>query len=412
MDAVGSQIKMNQESPIDHASVVPTLTLKPDRHVKVRSGYPWIYKDEIETPEIPVTTGSVVRVVTSYGYDLGFGFYNPISTIAIRLLRSSEIPSVAWFEERIRNAQSFRERLIDGRANTAYRLVHGESDFLPGLIVDRYGDYLAIQVFSSGMESFVQQVIQSLCKVFPNVLGVVEKNNVRMRVLEGLPLREGVVWGECPETVTALEHGLALNISILGGQKTGYFLDQKVNRLHLRSLFDGLTVLDCFTNQGGFALNCAVGGASRVLGVDISESSIARSKLNATSNGLTNVDFVKADVFDFLKSQNAEVKKWDVVILDPPSFAKNKKALAQAKRGYAEINRQALKLIPSGGFLVSSSCTHFVSEEMFLDIIKQEAIRINRTLRVVFRGGQSPDHPTLLAMPESNYLKFFVFEVQ
>lgn len=368
-----------------------------------------MYRDEIaELPDIPA--GSCVRVETDYGYDFGVAFFHPSSQIAARLLRHNREPDAEFFTERFRYALELRQRLFP--KSNAYRLVFGESDFLPGLIVDRYGDYCAIQTLSAGMERFFPEIVQGLRTILPSARGIIAKNDSRIRLLEGLPLEEHVAWGEIPEIVEFEENGVRLLVSLREGQKTGYFFDQRLNRITVQSLSKGLRVLDCFCNQGGFALNAALGGAEHARGIDSSIHAIEACKRNANANGLEDrTSWIQADVFSALKEYAAAGDRWDMVILDPPAFAKSKHSVKQALRGYAEINRQSLKLIAQGGYLVSASCSHHVSEEALRDVVLVESQRINRKLQTIFVGSQSPDHPVLPSMPESRYLKFFVFRV-
>jgi 23S rRNA (cytosine1962-C5)-methyltransferase len=378
---------------------------------RLKQGHLWIFRDEIAAlSSDTIEAGDLVRVVTDYGYDCGIGFYHPESQIAVRLLRHSEDDiTVDFFIQRLENARAMRQHFFHD--STAYRLCFGESDFLPGLIIDRYDTYFALQILSAGMEKCLPLIVEALQKVFPDIQGIIEKNDSRIRELEGLPRREGILWGTIPAAVRIMENDIKLDISLEHGQKTGYFFDQRYNRAAIATIAKNLRVLDCFTNQGGFALNAAKAGAAHCVGVDISQTAIDASIHNAMINSLTNTEFIKADVFTLLKQKAQQNEKWDMVILDPPAFTKSKHTVPQAKRGYADINRQALRLINNGGYLVSSSCSHHISEEIFYSIIHDEAQRINRRLQLVWRGQQSPDHPILLGMPETQYLKFFVFRV-
>lgn len=387
-----------------------TITLKKNHDHRLKKGHLWIYSNEIEKTSGQLFMGAVVRVLNSKGEDLGLGFYNPNSLIAVRLLSADEISNPENFlAERFTVAKGYRENLF--LTSTTYRFIFGESDFLPGLVIDRYGDYFSVQILSAGMELWMDQIVKSLRHIFPDTIGIVEKNKSKLRELEGLELREGIIWGKVPDQILMSENGIQYEISLLDGQKTGYFLDQKPNRQRVQELAAGKKVLDCFTNQGGFALNAAKGGAKHVLGIDISDRAIESCRKNANLNSLKNVLFQTADVFDFLKSESEKLSEWDMIILDPPSFTKSKKNVPSAKKGYAEINRLALKLLPQHGFLVTASCSHHIFEDTFLEIITQEAISAGRQLRLVFRGNQSPDHPILQSMPETQYLKFFIFEV-
>lgn len=388
---------------------IPVIVFKGGRK-RLKQGHLWIFRDEITGSTDGLSAGDIVRVHTDYGYDCGLGFFHPTSQIAVRLLHCfDEELTQEFIRQRLHNAQKLRERFFP--SCTAYRLSFGESDFLPGLILDRYNDYFSMQILSAGMEKNKSLIINSLLELFPSTKGIIEKNDSRTRDLEGLPRNEEFIWGALADNIIIEENGILLNISLEHGQKTGYFFDQRLNRAAVANLSDGLKVLDCFTNQGGFALNAAKAGAVEALGIDISASAIEQCKLNAETNKLSNAKFIKADVFEILKEKAHSGEKWDMVILDPPAFTKSKHTIPQAKRGYSDINRQALKLIEKGGFLVSSSCSHHISEEMFLSIIQDEAQRINRKLKLVWRGMQSPDHPILLGMPETAYLKFLIFEV-
>ncbi len=397
---------MPQQENTQH-NEFPQLRLKPQAHKRIRGGHPWVFQDELaERPSLDA--GTIVRVVTDYDYDLGLGMYNAQSQIVVRLLNTQRF-DLEFFVQRIGNALHLRERLF--APETAYRLVFGESDFLPGLVVDRYSDYLALQFLSAGMDRHRELVVEALRSVLPSVQGMVAKNDSPLRTREGLQRKTEVLFGSIPEYISMQENGLRFDLQLESGQKTGYFLDQRLNRAFVRSISRNLRVLDCFTNQGGFALHAADGAAREVVGVDSSAQAVSSCTHNAELNNFAQCSFVEADVFDYLKQQAAEGQKWDMVILDPPAFTRSKAQVAQAKRGYAEINRQALKLIPAGGFLVSASCSHHVSETMLMDVIRDEARRINRQLKLIHRGEQSPCHPILLSMPETHYLKFLVFEV-
>jgi 23S rRNA (cytosine1962-C5)-methyltransferase len=386
-----------------------TLTLKPREERRLRDGHLWAYRDElVHAPD--AVPGELVRLVAHDGSSLGSGVYNPLSKIAVRLLGGEvETLDTDFFVRRFRTSLQLRRRMLPNEE--AYRLVFGEADLLSGLIVDVYGQYAALQMLSAGMDRAKPHVIEALRQVLPDLKGIIEKNTAQTRKKEGLELVDAVVWGEIPERVLVRENGLALEIDLLGGQKTGYFLDQKINRRVVGSLSAGRSVLDCFCNVGGFALNAAMGGAAMALGVDSSEAAISSAIRHAEINGLDNCQFVKANVFDLLREHIEHERVWDMVVLDPPSFAKSRSAIRGALAGYSELNRSALKLLRPGGLLVSSSCTQLVSEHDLLDILYRESARIRKRLRLVHRGSQAPDHPVLLSMPETQYLKFLVFEV-
>ena len=389
---------------------LPIIRLQQKAERRIQRGHLWIFKDEVESIPDGLSAGALVKLENSRGRSLGTGMCNPDSTIFIRLLLGDiEELSQEFFVNRLKRARAYRELLLPTGEET-YRVAFGESDLLPGLIIDKYGNYFAVQTVAAAMNDAIQNIIAAICEVFPAAEGIIEKNNSRMRTLEGLPAIEGVIWGKAPERIITSENGLLLGIDILGGQKTGYFLDQRVNRAEIRRIASGRRTLDCFTNQGGFALNAALGGASEVFGVDISQSAVDACRSNATLNGIT-ANFVKADVFDFLKNKTKSEERYDLIILDPPAFTKSKRNIPQAVRGYAEINRLAMKLLPSGGLLATASCSHHISEELFLDTVHQQASSLYHRMRLVFRGCQSPDHPILQGMIETQYLKFFIFEM-
>ncbi|MFN4908896.1 MAG: class I SAM-dependent rRNA methyltransferase [Bacteroidota bacterium] len=386
-----------------------TLTLKPREERRLRDGHLWAYRDElVHAPD--AVPGELVRLLAHDGSSLGTGFYNPLSKIAVRLLGGEvEVADADFFYRRFTSSKALRERFL-GREE-AYRLVFGEADMLSGLIVDVYGQTIVIQMLSAGMDRRKADIVDALRRLYPDVSGIIEKNTAQTRVKEGLTLVDAVVWGEVPDAVIVHENGLKLELHLLTGQKTGYFLDQKFNRRIVGSLSRDRKVLDCFCNVGGFALNAAQGHAAMAVGVDSSESAINSATRHAEINGLDNCQFVKANVFDLLREHIEQERVWDMVILDPPSFAKSRSAIRGALAGYSELNRSAMKLLRPGGLLVSSSCTQLVSEHDLLDILYRESARIRKRLRLVHRGSQAPDHPVLLSMPETQYLKFLVFEV-
>jgi 23S rRNA (cytosine1962-C5)-methyltransferase len=389
---------------------LPILHLLPNAHGRVRAGHPWIYAESLQK-HAPLPSGALVRVMTDYGYDCGIGLYNPISSIAVRLLHSHETDiTVDFFVKRLQSAMAIRERIFPDMQS--YRLCFGESDELPGLIIDRYGAYCSVQCLSAGMDIRMNLIIEALKIIIPELKGVIAKHDSPLRIKEGLEQGEYIVYGEIPDVIEIVEHGIRIHVSLLHGQKTGYFLDQRLNRSWVQQLSHGMDVLDCFTNQGGFAFHAAKGGAKSVLGIDSAAQAIASSKKNAELNGFSMCAFEQADVFDMLKQSVLEGKSWDIIILDPPAFTKSKATLARAKRGYAEINRQALKLIRPGGFLVTASCSQHITSQMLIDIVQMESKRVNRRLRLIHVGGQSPCHPILPIMPETSYLKCLTFEVE
>lgn len=384
------------------------LKLKKNADKRIASGHCWIFSNELT--EIPrLEPGTIVEIVSQKGESFGKAFYNPNSLIAARLLFHHGEIDKEFFNKRIFAALNQRRQLLP--YENSFRLVFGESDFLPGLIVDKFGDYLSLQTISAGMDCRLNMITESLLEVLPETKGIIQKNNSSLRSYEGLPMIEGTIFGIIPENIEITDCGMKVSVSLSAAQKTGYYFDQRYNRLFLRNMSKGKKVLDCFTNLGGFALNAALGGAKFATGVDSSSGAITGAKNNAKLNNINNAEFIESDVIDLLKSENASEKKWDVVVLDPPAFAKSKKTVKAAIGGYANINRLALKIIDNGGYLASASCSQHISEELLFDIISAEAAKQGKMLKLVFRGGQPPDHPILTAMPETQYLKFFVFQV-
>lgn len=411
-----------------------------NRRKRLEQGHPWVYQSEIlktEGVENPET--DLVQVVNHAGHFLALGFYNPNSQIAVRILsyQQEDIDS-AWFVERVYKAWKRREWLLPGV--TSCRVVHGEADFLPGVIVDKYEDVLVVQILSRSMERRKDFLFQALQTVFAP-RGIYERSDVSVRELEGLEQRAGFVGEEFDTVVPVKENGLEILVDVAEGQKTGYFFDQRENRASLKPLmtgwgerrgvvlkegvphdrrgkeirnpfWDGAEVLDCFSHTGSFMLHACLYGAKKVTCVDISEKAMEMARKNALHNGfLHRTEFVQANVFDYLREQVKEGKSWDVVILDPPAFAKNRKALEGAVRGYKEINLQGLKLVRPGGILVSASCSFHLSPDKFLETVQSAAVDAKKVLRLIEYRRAGKDHPVLLGSPETDYLKFAVFEV-
>ena len=386
---------------------IRTISLKRNADNRIKFGHLWVFSNELQ--EIPkLQPGVVVKVVDSNQKSYGFGFYNPASLISVRLLKTEILPSVQLFIERIAISKALRQSLL-GDIEMC-RLVFGESDLLPGLIIDKYSNYFAIQILSAGMELMKSEIVQALLEIFPETKGIIEKNDTKLREIEGLPLISTVLFGEIPEKFISQEQGVQLELSLSEGQKTGYFLDQRINRKFVRTISRGLSVLDCYTNQGGFALNAGIGGAERIAAIDCSETALNAVSRNAELNGLK-IETIKADVAEYLSKAVERNEKWDMIILDPPAFAKNQKSVPKAKAAYAKINRLAMKMLNPNGYLIASSCSHHVFEDVFKDAIYRESCKLGKQLKQVYRGGQSPDHPILLSLPETQYLKFFVFQV-
>ncbi|MGB2869919.1 MAG: class I SAM-dependent rRNA methyltransferase, partial [Bacteroidota bacterium] len=354
-------------------------------------------------------SGDLVELLRYDEKFLGLGFFNPHSLIAFRFLtnREEEI-SAQFFERRFLEALQLRKRFYP--QEETFRLVHGESDFLPGLVIDKYNEYLSLQALSFGMDLRLPMICDVLEALF-HPKAIVERNDSPLRALEHLPARKKALRGT-PEITIINENGCKFKVDVLNGQKTGFFLDQRENRIRVQSYVAGSEVLDCFCNEGAFSIHAALAKAQSVVGVDVSESAIANARVNATLNATTNLTFEPLDVFDALKQFDEAHKRFDVVILDPPSFTKNKKTVATALHGYKEINTLALRLINPGGFLVSASCSHHITEESFLSMIIACASKAKRSVQMVEFAGAGPDHPIIPAMPETQYLKFAIFAVR
>ncbi len=369
-----------------------------------------MFSNEIASVDGSPEAGEIVTLENHTGKLLGIGFFNPRSLIAVRLLTQKDEPTdEQFFQRRIEAAYTLRKKLYPDSGT--FRLIHGESDFLPGLIVDKYEDLLALQILSAGMERrlpLIADILQELLQ--PR--GMIERNDIPVRTLEGLEMRKGLLRGSCGPLIMT-EGNLSFAIDLLEGQKTGFFLDQRENRQAIRRYAHGGSVLDCFCNDGGFALNAAKGGAKSALGIDSSETAIARASENASRNNLSGqVSFLCSDAFEYLRKAADEEKDFDLIILDPPSFAKSKKSVQKAVRAYREINSLAMKMLKKGGILATASCSHHIFPEKFLETVQRSARESGRTLRLLEWRGASPDHPLLPSMPETLYLKFGIFGVE
>lgn len=384
------------------------IILRPNEEKRVLSGHPWVFSNEVkETRGLP-QIGDVVELAAGNGKFLGIGLYNPHSLIAFRLLstRNEEI-NAEFFQKRISQALDLRRTLYPN--SETYRLVYSESDFLPGLIVDKFNEYLSVQTVSYGMDTRLAMI----CDVLENLLhpkGIVERNESHLRELEKLPQKKGVVRGASAPTIIE-EADVQYRADVLEGQKTGFFLDQRENRILTRRFCENADVLDCFCNDGGFALHAAKGNAKSVLAIDSSAEAIGRAEENAKLNKLTTIRFERGDVFEKLKSLASDGRQFDVVILDPPSFTKSRKNVTTAKQGYKELHAHALRVLKNNGLLLTASCSHHITSEVFLEIVDQTARRYGRRPQLLEWRGAAPDHPVLPAMPETRYLKFGVFRI-
>ena len=375
---------------------------------RVRNGHLWIYRSDLV--DVDAAGGSIVSVKDERGNFIGQALFSDSSQIALRFLtQSDEEIDRAWWRRRIREAAGRRNIPPD---TNAYRLIYSEGDLLPSLIVDRYDDVLVMQTLSQGTDALKSLLSELLIEEF-NPRAVIERNDARVRQLEGLPLISATVYGNPPEELEILQHGLRFHVEPLGGQKTGSFLDQRENRLAARAAATTTNkqrALDCFTFNGAFALHLAR-ACENVIGIDISADAVAAARANAALNDLDNVEFREANVFDALREFEAAGERFDVVVLDPPAFAKNRASLKAAIRGYKEINLRALKLLDPGGVLVTCTCSYHVSEELFLEIVNQAAIDAHRRVQMIEKRMQAADHPVLLGMPETYYLKCLITRV-
>lgn len=375
---------------------------------RVRHGHLWIYSSDIV--DYDAEGGSVVTVKDERGNFIGQALYSDASQISLRFLtQGPEEIDREWWRRRILDAAS--RRSVSSETN-AYRLIYSEGDLLPSLIVDRYDDVLVLQTLSQGTDALKPLLTEILIEEF-KPRAIVERNDARVRELEGLPLIAGAIYGDAPGELEILQHGLRFYVEPLGGQKTGSFLDQRENRIAARAIAattNKRRALDCFTFNGAFAIHLA-SVCESVIGVDISSDAIAAAQRNATLNEITNVEFQEANVFDLLREMESAGERFDVVVLDPPAFAKNRASLKSAIRGYKEINLRALKLLASGGALITCTCSYHVAEDLFLKIVADAAIDAHRRLQIVEKRMQSSDHPVLVGMPETYYLKCVIARV-
>jgi len=387
------------------------IRVKPGVEDRIRGFFPWIYKPEIASFSRKPKKGEPVIVRDVNGRFLGYGYINPEVNIAVRLLSFEKNKPISkeLIKERIKQAYEYRKRLYLN--SNAYRLIHSEGDLLPGLIVDVYGSYLAVEFTTYGMNTFRETVLETLIELL-NPKGIYEKVNEIAKRVEGLDVEEKVIYGEVPREITIWEHDLNYYINIPEGQKTGFFLDQRNARRFVRNLVEpGDRCLDVFCHTGGFALNMKKAGAGEVIGVDISELALEVAEKNAQLNGLNGIKWVKANAFDFLRELDKKGEKFDVVIIDPPSFAKNKAAVPNALRGYKELCVRGLKITKSGGYLAIFSCSFHITEQHLLDVLLQASLDVRRQVRVIAKTFQDLDHPWILQMPNTLYLKGVWVEV-
>ena len=401
----------------------PQYTVTPKAEAAILRGHPWVYDAEILKIEGQTENGGLVDVVSKKGRYLGTGFLSQLSKIRIRLIsrNANDRFDESFWERKLRWAWDYRKSVMDEADLDACRVIFGEADAFPGLTVDKFHDLLSVQIMSMGMERIRDILLPNLVRILredgQSIRGVFLRNDVAIRELEGMAQGKGwyALPGEAvPESALAeiVENGIHYTVDVENGQKTGFFLDQKYNRQAVAKLAKGRTVLDCFTHTGSFALNAAKGGAKHVTAVDVSEFAVECARRNAERNGLDGVmECVAANVFDLLPQLEKEPRKYDFIILDPPAFTKSRKTIANAMTGYKELNYRAMKLLPRGGYLATCSCSHFASEELFIKLLHSAAKDAGVQLRQIEARQQSCDHPILWGVEETNYLKFFLFQV-
>jgi 23S rRNA (cytosine1962-C5)-methyltransferase len=401
------------------------IILKPREELRIKAGHPWVYDNEISRVEGQASPGDEIDIFDARGRFLGSAFYNPKSKIRARIYsRTSRKADATFFDEALRQAIAWRRRFFDLEGQSL-RLVFGEADGLPGLIVDSFvgeeaeggsarparGRWLSAQFLSLGVESKKNEILAALGRAFP-CDGVMERSEAPVRSLEGLPSASGIISGSVPPRILMEEGGLRFIVDLASGQKTGWFLDQRANRAAAARYAKGARVLDAFCNAGGFAMNCAAAGASEVIAVDSSPEAVAAASANARLNGLENkVRCVQANAFDYLRDLERKNERFDMIILDPPAFAKNRASLEGARRGYKEINLRALRMLERGGILVTCSCSYWFSPLLFWSMLEEAALDSGRRLRVVEERSQDLDHPIVTGYSESKYLKCIICEV-
>ncbi len=396
--------------------IYPSITVTNKARDSLHNGHPWVYNSEIVEIDGEYNNGDLVDVFSLKGRYLGTGFINNHSKIMIRIIskNANDTFDENFFKRRLQYSYDYRKSVMNKDIDNC-RLIFGEADGFPGLTIDRFNYLIVIQVLSLGIERRLDMIIHLLDQILKEdnqiINGYFLRNDVKIRELEGMEQFKG--WYEnLPHPASPItfieENGIIYDVDVENGQKTGYFLDQKYNRLAIQRIVEGHTVLDCFTHTGSFGLNAARGKAKKVVSVDISQTAIEMAKRNAERNNL-NVEYIVADVFDFLKT--VQPKTYDFIILDPPAFTKSRSTIKNAIKGYKEINLQAMKLLPRGGYLATCSCSHFISDSLFKQMLNNAAKEANVQLRQIEARQQSSDHPILWNVPETNYLKFYIFQI-
>ena len=390
------------------------VVLKKGEGRTIKSGGLWVFDNEIDVIEDSVIDGGLVEVNDFDGYFMGIGFINRKSKITVRMLsrRTREV-NKAFIENRVRTAVDYRMKTVD---TSSCRMIFGEADFLPGIVIDKFSDILVVESNALGIDRLKMDIIEALKNCLHeygmDIRGVYERSDAKVRLLEGMERYKGFIGPSFDTKVIIEENGVKYYVDVEDGQKTGFFLDQKYNRLAVRKLCKDSKVLDCFTHTGSFALNAGFAGAKSVLGVDASELAVRQATENAALNGLSDsVKFICEDVFELLPELERKGEKFDVVILDPPAFTKSRSSIKNAVKGYREINLRGMKLVKDGGFLATCSCSHFMDPELFTRTIAEAAKNVHKRLRQIEYRTQAPDHPILWDSSESLYLKFYIFQV-
>ena len=392
------------------------VTLKKGGGRTLKQGGPWIYDNEVESIMGDLEDGDIVAVHDFDGYPLGKGFINRNSKLIVRMMsrdRDAQIDE-AFIRMRVQNAWEYRKKVMDDISSC--RVIFGEADFLPGIVVDKFADILVVESLALGIDRFKVMIIDMLKELMEkdgiHIRGVYERSDAKVREQEGMERYKGFIGEPFDTKVEIVENGVHYYVDVKDGQKTGFFLDQKYNRRAVAKLCKGARVLDCFTHTGSFALNAGIAGAEYVTGVDASELGVAQARENAELNGLSDrVEFICEDVFDLLPRLEKQGEKYDVVILDPPAFTKSRSSIKKAVKGYREINLRGMKLVKDGGYLATCSCSHFMDYELFTKTIGQAAQNVHKRLRQVEFRTQAPDHPILWGAGDSYYLKFYIFQV-
>ena len=391
------------------------VTLKKGEGRTLKAGGAWVYDNEIDSIVGTFEDGDIVTIHDFDGYFMGYGFINRKSKITIRIMSRYKEHSITeeFLKERVRAAWEYRKQVID---TSSCRIIFGEADWLPGLVVDKFADVLVVESLALGIDKLKPYILECLVEILKEdgitIRGIYERSDAKVREQEGLPRYKGFIGEPFDTKVEIVENGVKYIVDVQDGQKTGFFLDQKNNRAAIHKICKDKKVLDCFTHTGSFALNAGIAGASSVLGVDASELGVNQARENARRNHLEDkVSFLCADVFDLLPSLEEKGEKYDVVILDPPAFTKSRQATKNAVKGYREINLRGLKLVKDGGFLATCSCSHFMDPELFAKTIREAARGAHKRIRQVEFHTQAPDHPILWAAEESYYLKFYIFQV-